>query len=40
LIEQKYKDEINLLLEDSNYVIMEPEYENIQQVAQQIMEIV
>jgi len=37
---QKYKDEISLLLEDSNYAIMEPEYENIQQVAEQIMEIV
>jgi len=37
---QKYKDEINLLLQDSNYAIMEPEYENIQQIAQKIMEIV
>jgi len=37
---QKYKDEINLLLEDSNYAIMEPENGNIEQVAQQIMEIV
>ena len=37
---QKYQDEINLLLEDANYAIMEPEFANIQAVADRIMEIV
>ena len=37
---QKYKDEINLLLKDENYVIMDMDYDNIQKVATQIMEIV
>jgi len=37
---QKYQDEIKLLLEGSNYAIMEPELANIQAVADKIMEIV
>tara|TARA_B100000131_G_scaffold299944_1_gene320896 strand:- start:178 stop:660 length:483 start_codon:yes stop_codon:yes gene_type:complete len=37
---QKYKDEINLLCEGENYAIMTSDYENIQEVANQIMEIV
>jgi len=37
---QKYKDEINLLLKNENYVIMDMDYDNIQKVATQIMEIV
>ena len=37
---QKYQDEINLLLEDSNYAIMEPDFANIDDVASKIMEIV
>jgi hypothetical protein len=37
---QKYQDEIKLLLEDSNYAIMEPEFANIVEVASRIMEIV
>tara|TARA_Y100000593_G_scaffold72456_1_gene133079 strand:- start:31 stop:513 length:483 start_codon:yes stop_codon:yes gene_type:complete len=37
---QKYKDEISLLLEGENHAIMDPDFANIKQVAQQIMEIV
>ena len=37
---QKYQDEINLLLEGSNYAIMKPEFANIKDVAKRIMEIV
>jgi len=37
---QKYQDEIKLLLEDSNYAIMEPDFANIKEVVEQIMEIV
>jgi len=37
---QKYKDEINLLLKNEKYVIMDMDYDNIQEVATQIMEIV
>ena len=37
---QKYQDEIKLLLEDSNYAIMEPEFANITEVVNRIMEIV
>ena len=37
---QKYQDEIKLLLEDSNYAIMEPEFANIKDVVKRIMEIV
>ena len=37
---QKYQDEINLLLEGSNYAIMEHGFANIDQVVDQIMEIV
>jgi hypothetical protein len=37
---QKYQDEINLLLCESNYAIMEPKHANISEVAARIMEIV
>ena len=37
---QKYQDEIELLLSDSNYAIMEPEHANIKEVAAKIMEII
>ena len=37
---QKYQDEINLLLDGSNYAIMEHGFANIDQVVDQIMEIV
>jgi hypothetical protein len=37
---EKYKNEITLLLEGSNYAIIEPSFKNIQQIAKQIMEIV
>ena len=36
----KYINELSLLLEGENYAIMDPEFSNIEQIANQIMEIV